>query len=114
MNLGGTTFVSAAQCAFVSKMVSTLATIAPGIDTDKVVLTGATRIRESFSADEVPLILDAYTEGIKLAFGLAIGATGAALILSLMYNREMITGWRRSARGDEEANKEKTTTDADS
>ena len=112
MNLGGTTFVSAAQCAFVNKMINTLASIAPGIDPDKVILTGATRIRETFSADEVPLILDAYTDGIKLAFGIAIGATGAALILSLLYNKEMIIGWaRKSARGDEESSTEKTTTE---
>lgn len=112
MNLGGTTFVSAAQCAFVNKMVNTLRSLAPDIDSAKVILTGATRIREAFPADEVATILTAYTEGIKVAFALAIGATGTSLILALSYHRSMIFG-RKSASaadievgsGNEQANK---------
>lgn len=114
MNLGGTTFVSAAQCAFVNKMINTLRSLAPGIDPAKVILTGATRIRESFSADEVSTILTAYTEGIKVAFGIAIGATGAALILALSYHRSMILGNKARSRTDGEVGSGKEEADKSS
>lgn len=83
MNLGATTFVSAAQCAFVNRMAGALSRTAPGVDAAVVVLTGATEIRSKFSADQVPGIVEAYMIGIKVAPAIAIGGTGAAFVVSL-------------------------------
>lgn len=44
MNCGGTFFVSAAQSAFVNKMLNTLPSTAPGVDPTTVIATGATGV----------------------------------------------------------------------
>ncbi|KAF3479777.1 GliA [Arthroderma uncinatum] len=83
MNAGGTSFVSAAQAAFVNRMITTLPSTAPSVNPAEVIATGATQIRAAFSATEVPGIVEAYTAGIKLALAISIGATGAAFIVSV-------------------------------
>lgn len=100
MNPSGTTIVSAAQCAFVNKMVNTLHSLAADIDPAKVVLTGATHIREAFPADEVAIIIESYTEGIEMAFAIAIGAAGASLIPALPHHRSMIFGGKSASAAD--------------
>lgn len=89
MNLGATTFVSAAQSAFVNEMTGALPRTAPGVDAAVVVLTGATEIRNKFPADQVPGIVEAYMIGIKVALALAVGGTGAGFVVSLC------NSWRR-------------------
>ncbi|KAM9879568.1 major facilitator superfamily transporter [Verticillium dahliae] len=90
MNLGGSSFVSAGQCAFVNTMLRSLPNTAPNVDPATVVATGATDIRRVFSADEMPGILDAYMAGIKIAIAIAIGATGLALLTSLLSRWERL------------------------
>ncbi|SPO07787.1 related to major facilitator (MFS1) transporter [Cephalotrichum gorgonifer] len=97
MNLGGMMFVSAGQCGFVNMMISTLLSTAPAIDPDKVILTGATRIREMFSADAVPLIVASYTQGVRVAFSIAIGGAGVAFVVALFYPQTMIFERRPTA-----------------
>jgi hypothetical protein len=82
MNLGGSSFISAGQAAFVNTLLSRLPTTAPGVDPLDVVATGATDIRPIFSAAQVPGILEAYMGGIKLALILPIAATGIAFVVS--------------------------------
>ncbi|KAH7369278.1 major facilitator superfamily-domain-containing protein [Plectosphaerella cucumerina] len=82
MNLGGSSFISAGQAAFVNTLLSRLPTTAPGVDPLDVVATGATDIRPVFSAAQVPGILEAYMGGIKLALILPIAATGIAFVVS--------------------------------
>ncbi|KAH8881957.1 MFS general substrate transporter [Thozetella sp. PMI_491] len=81
--IGGAFLLSAAQSAFVNKMVGMLPSVAPNVDPMAVIATGATELRHAFSADQVPGILIAYMAGIKVAFAIAIGSVGAAFILSL-------------------------------
>ncbi|KAK1997330.1 MFS general substrate transporter [Colletotrichum falcatum] len=83
MNFGGTTFVSAAQAAFVNTIINTIPSSAPAVDPVTVIDTGATQIRAMFPADQVSGIVLAYMSGIKVAFAISIGATGLACIISL-------------------------------
>lgn len=78
--------VSAAQSAFVNKMIHKLATSAPSVNPAMVLGTGATQIREVFPAEVVSGIVEAYMEGIKTALALAIGATGVTFLISLFSN----------------------------
>ena len=55
----------------------------PGVAPSTVVATGATEIRVTFAAEELPGILRAYMAGIKVSAGVAIGATGFAFLISL-------------------------------
>ncbi|EAQ86359.1 hypothetical protein CHGG_07612 [Chaetomium globosum CBS 148.51] len=65
--VGGAFLVSAAQSAFVNRMVQELASSAPSVNPLMVLGTGATQLREVFPADVVPGVLVAYMAGIKTA-----------------------------------------------
>ncbi|KAL2269654.1 hypothetical protein VTJ83DRAFT_1838 [Remersonia thermophila] len=90
--VGGAFWVSAAQSAFVNRMLSRVLTSAPGVDPLALLSTGATQIRDVFPADLVPGILVAYMAGIKLAMALAVAAAGAACAVG------MFGHWRRISR----------------
>jgi hypothetical protein len=81
--VGGAFFVSAAQSGFLNTMLKTLARTAPTINPSLVLLTGATEIRRVFDADQIPLVVSAYMDGIKVAFALAIAGAGVAFLFSL-------------------------------
>lgn len=83
MNLGGSSFISAGQAAFVNTLIGRLPATAPGVDPLDVVTTGATDIRSVFSADVVPGIMEAYMDGIHIALVLPIVATGFAFVMSV-------------------------------
>jgi MFS transporter, DHA2 family, glioxin efflux transporter len=87
--IGGAFLLSAAQSAFINKLVSVLPTSAPDVDPLAVIATGATELRNAFPAEQVPGILVAYMAGIKVTFAIAIGAVGLAFVISLF------SSWRR-------------------
>ncbi|KAH6613225.1 major facilitator superfamily-domain-containing protein [Chaetomium tenue] len=87
--IGGTAFVTAAQAAFVNRMIHTLPNSAPDVDPASVVTTGATLIRTAFPADQVHGIIVAYMAGIKVALGISIGGAGLGLAICLC------SGWKR-------------------
>ncbi|KAL2195600.1 major facilitator superfamily domain-containing protein [Corynascus similis CBS 632.67] len=81
--IGASAFVTAAQAAFVNRMVQMMPTTAPDVDPAKVIATGATLIRVAFPDDQVPGIVVAYMAGIKVAFGISIGGAGLGLVICL-------------------------------
>lgn len=92
--LGGAFSVSAAQSAFVNRMLSSL-TI--GVDPLLAVGTGATELRHVFTAEQLPAIIAAYMTGIKAAFAVSIGMAGFAFVISLL------CPWKRLHGGTGEA-----------
>ncbi|KAK4245176.1 major facilitator superfamily-domain-containing protein [Corynascus novoguineensis] len=81
--IGASALVTAAQAAFVNRMVQMMPTTAPDVDPAKVIATGATLIRVAFPDDQVPGIVVAYMAGIKVAFGISIGGAGLGLVICL-------------------------------
>lgn len=63
-------------------MVQTLARTTPRVNPAVVVATGATEIRGVFPADQIPGILIAYMDGIRIPFAIATGAVGVAFAVS--------------------------------
>lgn len=63
-------------------MVQTLARTAPDVDPTVVAATGATQIRGVFPSDQIPGILIAYMDGIRVPFAIATGAAGIAFLAS--------------------------------
>ena len=97
MNLGGSFSLSAAQAAFANRIVSTLATSAPGVNPQALIYTGATDIRKAFPADQLPGILIAYMAGIKVVFAIGTGMVGGSFLMSLMNSRKKLHGTGKSA-----------------
>lgn len=73
----------AAQSAFDNQMAVALSTYSPGIDPAVVIATGATQLRDVFTAEQVPGIVMAYMKGLKATFLLSIIAGGVAFVVSL-------------------------------
>ncbi|KAJ5963885.1 Major facilitator superfamily domain general substrate transporter [Penicillium vulpinum] len=82
--LGGAFSISAAQSAFVNRLITTLPLTAPGVDPLAVYVTGSTELRIVFPAEDIPGIILAYMQGIKAAFAVSIGMFGTAIVLGLI------------------------------
>ncbi|CAP79094.1 hypothetical protein EN45_045160 [Penicillium chrysogenum] len=83
MTVGGAFFLSAAQCAFSNQLVKAITTNLPELDPAVAISTGATQIREAFTASQVPIVVDAYMVGLKAVFAITIAAFGVATVLRL-------------------------------
>ncbi|CEO59594.1 hypothetical protein PMG11_04266 [Penicillium brasilianum] len=84
--VGGAAFVAAAQAAFVNQIIFKLAATAPSINSALVVSTGATELRDVFTAEQMTAILPAYMTGLKVAFSISIAVAGIAFCFSPFNN----------------------------
>uniref|UniRef100_A0A093V816 Putative HC-toxin efflux carrier TOXA n=1 Tax=Talaromyces marneffei PM1 TaxID=1077442 RepID=A0A093V816_TALMA len=81
--VGGAFSTSAAQSAFVNRLLATLPKTAPSVDPGLVLITGASDLQNVFQPDVLPGVLLAYMVGIKTAFVVAIAFCGTACLCSL-------------------------------
>lgn len=87
--IGSAFLLSAAQSAFVNKIATVLRSSTPDVDVATVIATGATEIRNVFPADQVPGIVIAYMEGLRVTFAIAATAVGLAFVVSFF------SSWKR-------------------
>lgn len=92
VTVGGSFFLSAAQCAFNNQLIKTLAATIPDINPRIVLEIGATEIRQAFTADQVPLVINAYMVGLRAVFGIAVGAFGIATVIGPFGNWNKLRG----------------------
>ena len=57
--------------------------LVPGVSPALVVATGATELRNVFTAEELPGIVRAYMDGLKLTFVLAVALAGVTVPIAL-------------------------------
>ena len=91
--IAGAVFVSSAQSLFTNKLVQVVPKYAPGLDPRIVVATGATELRRTFSAEDLPGVIRAYMEGLKDAYilGIALGGTAFLVaVLVLLFDRKRL------------------------
>ncbi|CAI7577351.1 unnamed protein product [Penicillium palitans] len=100
--VGGAVFVTAAQGAFVNQIIIKLATTAPSINSALVISTGASELRDVFTAEQMTSILPAYMTGLKVAYAISIAAAGIAFCLSPFNNFKKIDA-HAAAEGSENA-----------
>ena len=81
--------MSAAQCAFNNQLIKSLAASLPDLDPIIALSIGATQVREAFTVDQVPMVINAYVEGLKAVFALVVAAFGCATVIGLFGN------WKR-------------------
>jgi hypothetical protein len=82
--IGGAFFVSAGEAAFTNTLIGKLPMTAPSVDPANVVSVGVTLIRATFAADIVPGIVQAYMDGLKVDYAIAIASAGIAVGISGM------------------------------
>jgi ABC-type proline/glycine betaine transport system permease subunit len=99
VTVGGAFFVSAAQSAFNNQLIKTLAANLPDIDPAMALGIGATKIREDFSAAQVPIVVDAYMDGLKAVFAITVAAFGISTLIGLFGSWKKINAAHLKAAG---------------
>ncbi|KAF5666343.1 major facilitator superfamily transporter [Fusarium heterosporum] len=82
--LGGAYIVSAGQAAFVNQMLLDVAENAPQISKGRLILTGATALREAFNAEELIDVINGYMQGLNVVFAIAVAFVGTSFLISLL------------------------------
>jgi hypothetical protein len=90
--VGGALLVSAAQAAFVNTLLSELVKNAPDIDPMKVIAAGATGLRDTFTAEQLPGMLVSYMAALRVTYAMAIATSGCATIIALFAPWKTIKG----------------------
>lgn len=80
--IAGAVFVAASQALLTTRMVATLATLAPGLAPSTVLGVGATEIRSVFSGSDLSNVVQAYMAGIKDSWAMSIGLAGVTFLVA--------------------------------
>lgn len=81
--------VSAAQSIFNNILIRNLP---PGVGAADIITAGSTGIPESFSKEQVPLILLSYMDGLKAAWAMGIALAGVTFLISFLPQWKSIKG----------------------
>jgi MFS family permease len=98
--ISGAIFVSIGQTLFTNQLVKAVPKYVPGLDPATVVATGATRLKDTFSATELPGVIRAYMSGLKDAYILGIALGGCAFVVSILfvlYDRRKLNHEKKAA-----------------
>lgn len=81
--VSGAIWVAAAQSLFTNDIIKYIATNLKSVTPAFVVGTGATELRKTFNAEQLPVVLSAYMAGLRKAFLLPVplACIGAAIAL---------------------------------
>jgi MFS transporter, DHA2 family, glioxin efflux transporter len=83
--ISGAIFVSIGQTLFTNQLIKSVPKYAPNVDPATVVATGATQLKDTFSAADLPGVIRAYMSGLKDAYALGIALAGCAFVVSLLF-----------------------------
>ncbi|KAH8659978.1 putative efflux pump antibiotic resistance protein [Xylariales sp. PMI_506] len=81
--IGGAVCLSAAQGAFMNRMLNTAMVTVPSISSGTLIETGATQIRSSFTTDEIHGVLLAYLAGLKVVWAIVASLVAASAVSTL-------------------------------
>ncbi|KAM5444078.1 hypothetical protein MferCBS31731_000595 [Microsporum ferrugineum] len=82
--MGAAIWVSAAQTAFVNKILNRLPQVAPKVNPALVIKTGASELHKVFSGKDLEGVLVAYGDGLKVTFIVCIALAGASVFVSAL------------------------------
>lgn len=83
--ISGAIFVSTGQSLFANQLIREVPKYVPDLNPAVVVATGATQLRSTFSAADLPGVIRAYMSGLKDAYILGIALAGMAFLTSLLF-----------------------------
>ncbi|EFR00358.1 hypothetical protein MGYG_03360 [Nannizzia gypsea CBS 118893] len=78
--MGAAIWVSAAQTAFVNKIIQRLPHVAPLVNPGLVIKTGASELHKVFSGKDLDGVLVAYGDGLKVTFILCVALGGVSVL----------------------------------
>ncbi|KAL2844118.1 major facilitator superfamily-domain-containing protein [Aspergillus pseudoustus] len=92
LSIGGSFFLSAAQSAFNNQLIKYLATNLSEINPEIALGTGATQIREAFTAAQIPIVIDGYVKGLQAVWAIMIAAFGVATLVGFLGSWKRLSG----------------------
>ncbi|EXJ94025.1 hypothetical protein A1O1_02418 [Capronia coronata CBS 617.96] len=90
--IGGAIFISAAQAGFTNKMLKELPIRAPTVNPALVIATGATDLRRVFTPEQIPGIMSAYMQGLRVPFAICLACACVTFFISFAPRWESIKG----------------------
>ena len=81
--LGGAVFISVGQNVLASHLVSGLSGLVGGLDPAVIVNTGATDLRGLVPAEQLPAVLEVYSEALRQVFLIATGLASVTILGAL-------------------------------
>jgi hypothetical protein len=105
--MGGAYFVLAAQSLFSNRLLQRLAQIAPSMDAEKVLHTGASELRQVFSGGELASVVDAYMTGLKDVFAFAMAGAALTALFSLLIPFKRIPDFDLQKKAEDQEAEEK-------
>ncbi len=90
--IGGAFFVSAGEVAFTNTLLGKLPITAPSVVPSTVISVGVTEIRATFEASVVPGIIQAYMDGLKVAYAIAIASAGISVLIASLSKWKNLKG----------------------
>ncbi|KAF2260296.1 putative MFS multidrug transporter [Lojkania enalia] len=78
--MGGALCVSAAQTAFANELIKSLIKNSVDVEPRMVLAIGASELRQAFETEVLAGILEAYLDGLRVAFAVAIALLGASVV----------------------------------
>lgn len=94
LTVGGSFFISAAQCGFNNQLIRYFAKNLPGLNPALALSTGATQIRTAFTPEQLPVVIDGYIAGLQTVFAITTAAFGFAALVGLLGS------WKRLSAED--------------
>lgn len=82
--IGASIFVSCAQALFVNKLLERVRQLAPQIDRNILIISGATELRKVYNGDTLSAVLRGYLAGIQDAFLLTVALLAASVLFSFL------------------------------
>ena len=79
---GGALFLAVADTDFTSSLYKQLSSISPPVNTEAIIVAGATGFRHVVSDDELPAVILAFNQAVRNTFYLGAGATVAVFIFA--------------------------------
>ncbi|XXG98225.1 hypothetical protein Hte_004547 [Hypoxylon texense] len=76
--------VTGAQAAFSTVLVRRAPIYVPGIDASSLINAGATELRSVFPPEQIPGIVQAYMDALRVAFAFAIALFGISFLFTLV------------------------------
>ncbi|KAF3483208.1 MFS gliotoxin efflux transporter GliA [Arthroderma uncinatum] len=81
--MGAAIWVSAAQTAFVNRLLLKLPQLAPNVNPALVIRTGASELHKVFSGKDLEGVITAYGDGLKVTFILCIALAGISVLAAV-------------------------------
>lgn len=88
--IGGSISVSAAQSILGNTLLKRLAETAPEIDRMLILSVGASQLRNTFSEQQLPVVISAYMDALKGTFALATAMLAISALIAVMHKWEAL------------------------